>query len=157
MRYKTVIAALLLLAVMVMPGCSSEEKRAYALSDAGTLLDAGAFDGEMAEMRASARTMAMLYGVDEGDIRDFVSFQATNTAVSADEVTVLILVDEAAAERAEAACRSRIESEIKNYAAYCPAAIPNLQGAVVERVDNTVLVVVGNPQTAADAVKRLHG
>ena len=157
MRYKTVIAALLLLAVTVMPGCSSEEKRAYALSDAGTLLDAGVFDGEMAEMRVSARTMAMLYGVDEGDIRDFVSFQATNTTVSADEVTVLILVDEAAAERAEAACRSRIESEIKNYEAYCPAAIPNLKGAVIDRVGNTVLVAVGDPRAVSDAVKALRG
>ena len=156
MRTKTIVALLLLLAVIIS-GCSSGVKEPYTLSDAGALLEAGIFDGEMAQIQVPARTMAMLYGVDEGDIRDFVSFQATNTAVSADEVTVLILVDEAAAERAEAACRSRIESEIKNYAAYCPAAIPNLQGAVVERVDNTVLVVVGNPQAAADAVKRLHG
>ena len=156
MRAKTVGAALLLLAV-VISGCSSGAGEPYSLSDAARLMEAGVCGGEMAEIQVSTRTVAMLYGVDEGDIRDFVSFQATNTAVSADEVTVLILTDDAAAERAGAACRRRIESEIKNYEAYCPAAIPSLKGAVVDRIGNTVLVVVGDPKIAADAVKKLHG
>lgn len=142
------------LAALVLAGCASAS-RPYTVADADTLMDAGIFSGDMAKVTSPA--MAARYGVDAGDILDFVSYQSTNTAVSCDEVTVLVLKDQDAAVKAEDACRERIADELENARSYTSAAVPSLEAAIVERVDNTVLLLVADPAKAAKAVEDLSG
>ena len=152
MKTGRIITALLLLSLL-LTACGAEAKRPYTTADAQTLLDAGAFNGEM--QRVEGAFVTMVYGIDQGSLTDYVCYQAMDTAVSADEVTVLLLADEDAAKAAEAACRERVESQIENCRSYAPAALPDLEAAVIDRVGNTVLLAVGDPERLPEAVKGL--
>ncbi len=147
---KSLLIFLLLAAILT--GCAGRA-RPYTVDDARALIDAGAFDGELAEVPSSS--ILALYGVEEGKLLEFVSFQTTSTAVSCEEVTVLVLADTSSAEAAESACRERIAAELENAKSYSPAAVPSLEAAIVDRVENTVLIAVGNPDKLPDAVAGL--
>ena len=148
----TSVFMLLALLIPVLASCG-QNTEPYTTGDAQALLDAGVFDGDMVKVESFPST---LYGVDREDIADCVSFRAANTAASYDEVTVLILDDAEAAENVVKALREVVESEIENAKAYCPAAVPRLQAAVIDRIGNTVLFAVGNPDSLPDAVGSLH-
>lgn len=90
-------------------------------------------------------TVALLYGLEENAVIDCASYIAINSSASADEVTVLVLRDEAAAKTAEEACKKRVESQIESYQTYGPDQVPRLEEAVISRRENTVLLAVGNP------------
>lgn len=148
---------IVLLLILILTGLLSscaEAPAPYTAEDARTLLDSGAFEEGLAEVSGPA--IPLLYGIDDGELVECVSFRAVNTAVSADEVTVLILTDEDAAERAEQACRSHIDSELENARAYTPSAVPALESAIVKRVGASVLVAVGDPDKVGDAVDALR-
>ena len=131
---KRILAVFLLLALLLC-GCSSPAPKAYDLSIADKLLASGAFEGS---------EMAMLYGIDPAAITDGVYYMATNTSVSADELLVLILTDEQAAMDAKGACERRLQGQIAVCTDYCPAAVPRLERAVLDRIGNTLLFVVGD-------------
>lgn len=152
MRNKTILIALALLAVS-LTACGTKAPP-YTVDDARRLLDAGVFDGDM--MRAESAAVLSLYGVDEEKVVDCVSFLAADTAVSFDEVTVFVLTDAEAAATVRNALLARVKSQIANAKVYCPAAVPRLEAAVVDQVDNTVLLAVGDPDTLPDAVGSLH-
>lgn len=139
---KRILAVFLLLALLLC-GCSSPAPKAYDLSIADKLLASGAFEGsEMAPLDMDV--VAMLYGIDPADITDGVYYMATNTSVSADELLVLILTDEQAAMDAKGACERRLQGQIAVCTDYCPAAVPRLERAVLDRIGNTLLFVVGD-------------
>ncbi len=139
---KRVIAAAF--ALVLLCGCSARKEEPYSLSLADDLLATAAFEGsEMAPLDTAIVTR--LYGIDETTVTDCVSYMATNTSVSADELTILILTDEKAAIAAEEACRARLDSQIAVCRDYAPAAVPRLEGAVVSRRGNTVLLAAGDP------------
>ena len=154
MQYlRTAIMCSLLVFTLLLGGCSPKAQ-IYSTDDIQAFMDAGVFDGEMAQVESSV--IVLLYGIDADTVEECISYQATNSAVSADEVTILILTDEEAAQAAEAACQERVESQIKTCQYYCPSAVPSLEAAVIDRVDNTVLLAVGNPNTLPAAVDKLH-
>ena len=140
-----------ILLAAILSGCG-EKSRPYALDDARALIDAGAFDGELLEVPTA---LASLYGVEAESLLGFVSFRTANTAVSCEEVTVLILSDAEAAKDAESACRERIAAELENARTYSPAAVASLEASVVDRVENTVLLAVGDPDKLPAAVAGL--
>ena len=144
-----------LMLVLLLGACASSEEclAAYAAADAQKLLDAGVFDGEMEPV--DAFIVSMLYGIDEKDITECACYLAIDTSVSADELTVLVLTDEAAAQAAEAACWERVESQIDSCAAYCPDQVPRLEDAVILRRGCTVLLAVGNPNKLPQALTEL--
>ncbi len=143
----------LTLCLFVLAGCSGGE-RPYTTADATKLVEAGVFDGEMAIIESSV--VPLLYGIEPDSLVEYISYQAVNTAVSADEVTVLVLKDEDSARRAEEACRARVESQIENCRLYSPGAIPNLEAAQISRVGSTVLMAVGDPQRLPAALRELR-
>ena len=146
----------LLLALLTLSGCASkksEEVRPYATGDVLTLMEAGAFDGEMEEVDGAI--LAPLYGIDPATVVESAGYMAINTAQSADEVTVLVLSDVPAAQAAEDACHQRVADLLKVCRTYAPAAVPSLESAVIRRVDNTVLLAVGNPDKLPKAVEEL--
>lgn len=158
MKKRVILCALALLVMLSGCGGSGNETAAempYTLDDAQTLLDAGLFDGDMG-MLDDSYVISMLYHIDEDSIQACVSYQAANTSVSADEVTILILKDEDAAQAAEAGCHQRVEEQIDASRNYTPAAVPRLEEAVIRRSGNTVLLAVGDPDGLAGAVDKLH-
>lgn len=157
MKRKLALLLAGLLAVGLV-GCSSKpaanhKPAAYTVEDAQVLLDSGVFNGEMAEIDLD--TVAMLYGIDRDTVEGGVSYLASNASVSADELTILILQDEEAAQAAETACEKRLDNQLKTYQDYGPAAIPRLESAVIRRAGNTVLLAVGDPSTLPGVVDQL--
>ncbi len=148
----TSVFMLFALLIPVLASCG-QNTEPYTTGDAQALLDAGVFDGDMVKVEGFP---SALYGMDSEDVVDCVSFRAANTASSYDEVTVLILDDAETAENVVKALREVVESEIENAKAYCPAAVPRLQAAVIDRIGYTVLFAVGDPDTLPDAVNSLH-
>ena len=132
-----------------------DEAEGYSTQDVQTLLDAGVFSGEMAPLEAEV--IPLLYGLDDSAVTDCAAYLAANTAQSADEVAVLVLADEQAAQAAQAACLQRVADQLKTCRDYAPAAVPSLEAAVVERRGNTVLLAVGDPETLPQAVAALQG
>ena len=155
MKKKLVLLFAALLAVSLM-GCSSNSPKSsagYTVDDAQVLLDAGVFNGEMGKIELD--TVAMLYDIDRDTIKDGVSYLASDTSVSADELTILILTDEEAAKTAETACEKRLDSQLNTAKNYTPAAVPRLEGAVIRRQGNTVLLAVGDPSKLPGVVDQL--
>lgn len=148
----TSVFMLLALLIPVLASCG-QNTQPYTTGDAQALLDADVFDGDMVKVESFPST---LYGMDSEDVADCVSFRAANTAASYDEVTVFVLTDAEAAATVRNALLDRVKSQIANAKVYCPAAVPRLEAAVVDQVDNTVLLAVGDPDTLPDAVGSLH-
>ena len=151
-KIKAAWAGLLLLALLA--GCSAKP-RLYNPHDAQVLLDVNAFNGEMEAIDADM--IPLLYGLDPDSVVEGACYMAVNTSVSADEVAVLVLTDEEAARAAQEAFQQRVDDQLKTCQAYAPAAVPSLEAAVIDRVGNTVLLAVGNPQTLPSAVSNLRG
>lgn len=143
-----------LLALILLLSACGGSAAAYTLEDGETLLNSGAFDGDLVQI--DTFILCRLYGIDQDTVASAVSYQATNTSVSADELTILVLMDEDAAKAAEGACQNRVDSQIQVCRDYAPAAVPRLESAVVSRLGNTVLLAVGDPEILPGAVDQLH-
>ena len=100
--------------------------------------------------------VAVLYGIDASTVEECVSYLATNTSVSADELTILVLTDDQAAQAALEACQARVESQITVCESYAPAAVPRLENAVIRQAGSTVLLAVRAPEILPGAVDALH-
>ena len=147
------LAVVLVLAMGLASCAGGSGQAAFAPEDAKTLLDSGAFDPSMGEVNGSV--VAGLYGLDAASIQDSVCYMAANSSVSADELTILALTDEAAAQAAVDACKNRVQNQIATCRSYAPAAVPRLEGAVIRQAGNTVLLAVGDPQLLSGAVDGL--
>jgi len=143
----------LALALLLCACGGGESKAPYSADTVKALLDAGAFSGQMEEVDST--TALLLYGIDEADVDDCVCYMATNTSVSADEVTVLVLKSEDAVEGAVAACKERIASQIDSCTSYCPDQVPRLEDATILTRGNSVLLAVGDPDKLPQALKDL--
>jgi len=140
--------------VLLLCACGGGQSKApYTTEAAKSLLDAGAFSGQMEEVDRT--TALLLYGIDEADVTGCVCYMASNTSVSADEVTVLVLKSEDAAAGAIAACKERIASQIDSCANYCPDQVPRLEDAAILQRGNSVLLAVGDPDKLPQALKDL--
>ena len=143
----------MLILFMLLCGCTAG-KTPYSIGDAQILLEAGLFSGDMGPV--DKHIVSQLYGIDEDIIQDCICYMASNTASSADELTVFILTDENGARSAEEACQKRAENQIEVSRNYAPAAVPRLENAVIRRIGNTVLFAVGDPEWLAKTVDGLH-
>ena len=93
----------LLAALLLLSGCGgASEKSAYTAEDVTTLLDSGAFTGDMEQVESTVAVS--LFGLDADTVEEITCYMATNSSVSADEVAVFVLTDEDAAAAAESRC-----------------------------------------------------
>ena len=136
-----------LLVLLTLSGCGGQGKDAYTVEDVETLLDAGAFSGEMEAVDGTIA--ATIYGIDSSTVTEAACYMAINSSVSADEVSVFVLTD-------EAACRLHIDNQIASYATYRPDQVPKLENAVIQRLGATVLVAVGETDALEEAVSSLE-
>ena len=144
----------LLAALLLLSGCGgASEKSAYTAEDVTTLLDSGAFTGDMEQVESTVAVS--LFGLDADTVEEITCYMATNSSVSADEVAVFVLTDEDAAVAAESACQAHVESRIESSAQYCPDQVPKLEDAVISRLGNTVLLAVGETEALNTAIESL--
>lgn len=146
-------AALMAVGLVGCSGNQAKESSGYTVDDAQVLLDAGVFNGDMGKIELD--TVAQLYNIDRDSIQEGVCYLAADTSVSADELTILVLTDEDAAKAAETACEKRLDNQLKTAKNYTPAAVPRLEGAVIRREANTVLLAVGDPSKLPSVVDQL--
>lgn len=133
---------LVALALLLLCSCGKNDAPPlHSTHHADALLSSGAFEGsEMAQV--DVELAAILYGIDPTTIEDGVFYMAVNTSVSADELLLLVLKDNAAAEQAYDACKARVAAQITVCESYAPAAVPRLQNALISCRSNTVLLAV---------------
>jgi len=111
-------------------------------ADSQTLLDSGAFSGEPEEVDQA--TACALYGIDEATVESCKVYVG-NVGVSLEELAVFTLSDEDAAETALTCLEYRVEDQKEaaaGYAGFLQEELDKLDGAVVRRRDNSVLLVI---------------
>jgi len=125
----------------------------YRAADAKASVDAGAFSGVMTEV--DNEVVPLLFGVEDAAFAECSCYTASNTSVSADEVTVFVMKDADGASAAVEACRQRVEAQIDSRWDYCPDQVPRLEDAVILQRGNTVLLAVGDPEKPPQALRDL--
>lgn len=113
-----------------------------------TLADSAAFSETLEEL--SWPVMVRYYGLNEADLEDGRAFGSTGA--TAEEFAVLIFADEAAAQAGEALMKTHVADQLEANRDYRPQDMPKLEKAVVERRENTLLLVVANDYGPVDGL-----
>ena len=125
-------------------GGGSSDKSYDPKTTAQALLDSGAFSDALDTLDADVA--ANMYGIEADTITDCVVY--ASLSMGAEEIAVLTLTDEAAAQAAKTALEKRVDDQITALKSYMPDEVGKLEHAIVEQSGNTALLVV-----AADADK----
>ena len=149
-RYLLPLLLLLMLLSLCACGEKAPAKQALPAPDALTaeVLSSGAFTEELGA--AEKDVSLLLYGIEEADAPGLrCCFSGGSVA---DELAVFPCADDAAAQRVTEACKSRLELQKRLFADYSPKEVPKLDGAMLLRRDNTVLLCVASDAAKAKAV-----
>ena len=130
----------LLLSLAACGGKPEEEPAPFSPTDAAALLSSGAFSETLEAIDADVA--CALYGIDETTLTDAAVYGSTGT--TAEELAILTLTDEEAAQAALTALGYRVEDRTAAMENYLPNEVPKLQNAVLEQRGNTVLLVVAS-------------
>lgn len=115
---------------------------------AQALLDSTAFSDSLDSLDKD--TAAVLYGIDAATITDCAVY--TSLSMGAEEIAVLTLTDEGAAQTAKAALDKRVSDQIAALKSYMPNEVDKLNHAIVEQKGNSALLVVAADAAAAQSV-----
>lgn len=115
---------------------------------AQALLDSSAFSDSLDSLDKD--TAAVLYGIDASTITDCAVY--TSLSMGAEEIAVLTLTDEAAAQTAKTALDKRVSDQIAALESYMPDEVDKLNHAIVEQKGNSALLVVAADADAARSV-----
>ena len=137
----------LTLALCLLAACgSSETGKAYdPAATAQALLDSGAFTQALDTVDKQTACTA-LYALEEDTVTDCAVY--TSLSAGAEEIAVLTLTDEQAAQTALEALEQRVEDQKAALKDYQPEEVAKLDSAVIVQRGNSVLLAV-----AADAEK----
>lgn len=155
---KLISLTLALALVLGLTACGKEQNDApplYSTSHVEAMAKAGAFSEELEELDGD--TAFMLYGLgDAGLEREDLKECAVlrSAGATCEEGAVLVFTGADKAETAERALKDYIQGQIEANEDYRPAEIPKLEGALVDRRGETLLLAVAND---LDAVKKTVG
>ena len=149
---RSLLPMLLLLILLSLCACGEKAsaKQALPAPDALTaeLLASGAFTEELGA--AEKDVSLLLYGIDENDAPGICCCFSGGS--SADELAIIPCSDDGAAQRATEACKARLELQKRLFADYSPQEVPKLDGALLLRRDDTVVLCVASDAAKAKAV-----
>lgn len=142
------IAAILVLVLALVPvACGKDTAKEFdAKVTPKALMDAGAFSEELEELEEVI--LLRLYELDESKVAASAGF--ASTGLTAEEVAVLEMTDEAAAKDAEALLQARLEYQKESNEDYRPQEMPKLEKAVIQRRGKTLLFLVAADYAAAE-------
>ena len=137
---------------LLLGACSSPAESGAAPFDpeAATqaVLDSGAFSVELTELDAALLYDFSGYGLDASSLTASRAYSASGFA---EQVSVTVWTDEAAAQAAVDMFRTYLEDMAATYKDYAPAEVPKLENAVLEQRGSSVLLAVANDADAAQA------
>lgn len=149
---KRILAAGLALALLLsLAACGGKVREFDVDATPKALMEAGAFSEELEELEEVI--LLRLYEMDESKVSKAVGF--ASTGLTAEEVAVFQMVDEQAAQDAEALLQAHLEYQKESNVDYRPGEMPKLEKAVVERRGRTLLFLVASDYAAAG--KALEG
>lgn len=118
------------------------------------VLDSGAFSVELTELDAALLYDFSGYGLDSSTLTASKAYSASGFA---EQVSVTVWKDEAAAQAAVDMFKTYLEDMAATYKDYAPAEVPKLENAVLEQSGSSVLLAVANDagaaKTAVDGLK----
>ena len=110
------------------------------------VLDSGAFSVELTELDAALLYDFSGYGLDSSTLTASKAYSASGFA---EQVSVTVWMDEAAAQAAVDMFKTYLEDMAATYKDYAPAEVPKLENAVLEQRGGSVLLAVANDAGAA--------
>lgn len=110
------------------------------------VLDSGAFSVELTELDAALLYDFSGYGLDSSTLTASKAYSASGFA---EQVSVTVWKDEAAAQAAVDMFKTYLEDMAATYKDYAPAEVPKLENAVLEQRGSSVLLAVANDAGAA--------
>ena len=118
------------------------------------VLVSGAFSVELTELGAALLYDFSGYGLDSSTLTASKAYSASGFA---EQVSVTVWKDEAAAQAAVDMFKTYLEDMAATYKDYAPAEVPKLENAVLELRGSSVLLAVANDagaaKTAVDGLK----
>lgn len=122
--------------------CGGKEETAapFSPADATALLESGAFSEALESIDTDVA--CALYGIDETTVTEAAVYGSTGA--TAEELAILVLTDEEAAQAALTALGYRVSDRKSAMADYIPGEVPKLEKAVLEQRGNSVLLVVAS-------------
>lgn len=153
MKMRQVRLMLLLTLLLALAGCGKPVEVA-GFDPAPTvqaLADAGAFSEELEPLDADT-AFALYHLGDVGLSREDLADSAVlrSAGASCEEGAVLVLADSGKADQALGALQDYVNQQIEANRDYRPDDIPKLENAILERRENTVLLVVAYDLEAAN-------
>lgn len=139
------LTAACLALVLALTACGG--KKPFAVEETvAALRDSAAFSEELEPMEREI--FVRHYNLKGETLTDGAAYGSTGA--TAEEFAVLVFQDDAAAEVGEAALRNYLEDQLEANRDYRPGDMPKLEKAVVERRENTVLLLVANDYGGAE-------
>lgn len=137
---QTVISCWILILCLTLAACGGPKGQTDfdPEHDVETILNSSAFSEILAKIDQD--TACALYGIDETSVR--CSAVYGSTGASAEELAIFTFEDGEGVDAALSAFRLRVEDRTEEMRDYLPAELPKLDGAVVERRGNSVLLVI---------------
>ena len=149
-RILTMMLALVL--ALSLTACGKEELPApYTVDTAAAFAQAEVFSEELEELdgdTAFALYRLADYGLDREDLTETAVLRSSGA--TCEECAVLIFADAEQAAQGEAALKDYVQAQLEANADYRPQEVPKLEKALIDRVDNTLLLLVASN---ADTVK----
>lgn len=146
---RALAAALGLVMLLGLAACGDKAAKEFdAETTPQALMDAGAFSEDLEEVEPVV--LLQLYQLDESKVAAAAGFGSTG--LTAEEVAVFEMTDEAAAQEAESLLQAHLEYQKESNVDYRPNEMPKLDKAVVERRGKTLLFLVAADYAAADGV-----
>lgn len=131
---------------LALAGCGG--KKPFVVDDVVEGLNGSAAFSEALE-GLERDVFVRYYGLDGGALVDGAAYGSTGA--TAEEFAVLVFEDEGDAKVAEETLQGHVADQIEANRDYRPGDIPKLEKAIVERRENTVLLLVANDYEAAEA------
>lgn len=132
---------------LLLTACGAGAAAYDPAATAAALRETQAFTDTLEEV--DRQVAAAYYGLDEDTIEDSVVY--TSLSAGAEEIAVFVLKDEAAAKAALTALQGHLESQRAALKDYKPDDVSKLDGAILDRRGNSVLLAVAADQAAAQA------
>lgn len=144
------LAGAVLLFALAACGGKQEEAKAFTTADLKTAVEAGAFSEELEELDgdvAFALYQLAAAGLDREALTDCAVLRSAGA--TCEEGAVLVFTDAQTAQTAQTAMEGYLEDQMDSNRDYRPNEIPKLENALLERRENTVLLLVAADLDAA--------
>ena len=155
-RFGWIFLAALMALTLAACGQSGERSRAYETRDLQALVEGGAFSEELEELDGDvAFSLYRLgdYGLEREELTGCAVLRSAGA--TCEEGAVLVFDPGTAGDKldqVEQALKDYLQSQIDSNETYRPNEIPKLEKAILERRENTFLMVVAGDQEKAESV-----